>query len=176
VLTEMRIEGLGVIDEATLDLHPGLTVVTGETGAGKTMVVTGLQLLAGGRADASRVRHGADRAIVEGRFRPARGSPAADLASEVGARTDEDGSLIASRNCSSRLQSARSSGSSPFHTSCSPLRTIPPSWRVWYVPERTTRDRDPEPEISARHTASASFSRNGSVSGLSPDVSDARTV
>ncbi len=97
VLTEMRIEGLGVIDEATLDLHPGLTVVTGETGAGKTMVVTGLQLLAGGRADASRVRRGADRAIVEGRFRPAPGSPAADLASEVGARTDEDGSLIASR-------------------------------------------------------------------------------
>jgi DNA repair protein RecN (Recombination protein N) len=97
VLTEMRIEGLGVIDEATLDLHPGLTVVTGETGAGKTMVVTGLHLLAGGRADASRVRRGADRAIVEGRFRPPEGSPAADLANEVGARTDEDGSLIASR-------------------------------------------------------------------------------
>jgi DNA repair protein RecN (Recombination protein N) len=97
VLTEMRIEGLGVIDEATLDLHPGLTVVTGETGAGKTMVVTGLQLLAGGRADASRVRRGADRALVEGRFRASEGSPAAELASEIGARTDEDGSLIASR-------------------------------------------------------------------------------
>src|SRR3978361_2467965 len=92
----MRIEVLGVIAEATLDLHPGLTVVTGETGAGKTMVVTGLQLLAGGRADASRVRRGADRAIVEGRFRPAPGSPAADVASEVGARTDEDGSPIGS--------------------------------------------------------------------------------
>ncbi len=93
----MRIEGLGVIDEATLDLHPGLTVVTGETGAGKTMVVTGLQLLAGGRADASRIRRGADRAIVEGRFRLPAGSPAADLVNEVGARADEDGSLIASR-------------------------------------------------------------------------------
>jgi DNA repair protein RecN (Recombination protein N) len=97
VLTELRIEGLGVIDEAILDLHPGLTVLTGETGAGKTMVVAGLQLLAGGRADASRVRRGADRAIVEGRFRPPEGCPAAELASEVGARTDEDGSLIASR-------------------------------------------------------------------------------
>jgi DNA repair protein RecN (Recombination protein N) len=97
VLTEMRIEGLGVIDEATLDLHPGLTVVTGETGAGKTMVVTGLQLLAGGRADVSRIRRGADRAIVEGRFRLPAGSSATDLANEVGARTDEDGSLIASR-------------------------------------------------------------------------------
>ncbi|MGH3808108.1 MAG: DNA repair protein RecN [Pseudonocardiaceae bacterium] len=97
MLTEMRIEGLGVIDEATLDLHPGLTVVTGETGAGKTMVITGLQLLAGGRADASRIRRGAERAIVEGRFRPPEGSPAAELANDVGARADEDGSLIASR-------------------------------------------------------------------------------
>ena len=93
----MRIEGLGVIDEATLDLHPGLTVITGETGAGKTMVITGLQLLSGGRADASRVRRGADRAVVEGRFRPPAGSSAAELAAEAGARTDEDGSLIASR-------------------------------------------------------------------------------
>lgn len=93
----MRIEGLGVIDEATLDLHPGLTVITGETGAGKTMVVTGLHLLSGGRADASRVRSGADRAVVEGRFQLAEASQAAALATEVGARTDEDGSVIASR-------------------------------------------------------------------------------
>ncbi len=93
----MRIEGLGVIDEATLDLHAGLTVITGETGAGKTMVVTGLHLLSGGRADASRVRSGADRAVVEGRFRPAEGSPTAVLATEAGARMDEDGSLIVSR-------------------------------------------------------------------------------
>jgi len=93
----MRIEGLGVIDEATLDLHAGLTVITGETGAGKTMVVTGLHLLSGGRADASRVRSGADRAVVEGRFRLAEGSAAAALAAEAGARRDEDGSLIVSR-------------------------------------------------------------------------------
>jgi len=97
VLTEMRIEGLGVIDEATLDLHPGLTVITGETGAGKTMVVTGLQLLAGGRADTSRIRRGADRAIVEGRFRLPGGGRPIELVDEVGGRTDEDGSLIASR-------------------------------------------------------------------------------
>lgn len=93
----MRIEGLGVIDEATLDLHPGLTVITGETGAGKTMVVTGLHLLSGGRADASRVRSGADRAVVEGRFQLPAHSAAAALVTEVGARTDEDGSLIATR-------------------------------------------------------------------------------
>ncbi|MGH3914408.1 MAG: DNA repair protein RecN [Pseudonocardiaceae bacterium] len=97
MLTEMRIEGIGVIDEATLDLHAGLTVITGETGAGKTMVVTGLHLLSGGRADASRVRSGADRAVVEGRFRLPDGGPGVALAAEVGARMDEDGCLIASR-------------------------------------------------------------------------------
>ncbi|GGM79607.1 DNA repair protein RecN [Longimycelium tulufanense] len=93
----MRIKGLGVIDEATLHLHPGLTVVTGETGAGKTMVVTGLHLLGGGRAEASRIRAGADRAVVEGRFRPGRGGLARRLAEEAGAELDEDGSLIAVR-------------------------------------------------------------------------------
>ena len=55
VLAEMRIQGLGVIEDALLELHPGFTVVTGETGAGKTMVVTGLHLLSGGRAEASKV-------------------------------------------------------------------------------------------------------------------------
>jgi len=64
VLAEMSISGLGVIDEATLELHPGFTVLTGETGAGKTMVVTGLHLLSGGRAEASRVRSGSQRAVV----------------------------------------------------------------------------------------------------------------
>lgn len=93
----MRIEGLGVIDEATLELDPGLTVVTGETGAGKTMVVTGLHLLSGGRADASRVRVGAQRAAVEGRFDAPPGSAAAKVASDAGADPDEDGALIALR-------------------------------------------------------------------------------
>ena len=54
MLTELRIADLGVISEATIEPHPGLTVVTGETGAGKTMVVTGLGLLLGGRADPKR--------------------------------------------------------------------------------------------------------------------------
>src|SRR5215218_390535 len=63
----MRIRGLGVIADAVLELHPGLTVVTGETGAGKTMVVTGLGLLLGSRADAGAVRTGSSGALVEGR-------------------------------------------------------------------------------------------------------------
>ncbi|HEY0816651.1 MAG TPA: DNA repair protein RecN [Pseudonocardia sp.] len=95
MLAEMRIQGLGVIDDATLDLDPGLTVLTGETGAGKTMVVTGLTLLGGGRAEASRVAGGAQRAVVEGRFSAL---PAAlAVADEVGAEPDEDGTLIAIR-------------------------------------------------------------------------------
>ncbi|WP_414635449.1 DNA repair protein RecN [Actinophytocola sp.] len=97
----MRIQGLGAIDEATLDLHPGFTVVTGETGAGKTMVVTGLHLLSGGRAEVSRVRNGAPRAVVEGRFEALDGSVAAKVAGEAGAEPDEDGSLIALRSVSS---------------------------------------------------------------------------
>ena len=62
MLEELRIGGLGVIEDAVLPLGPGLTVVTGETGAGKTMVVTGLGLLLGGRADAGLVRSGGGRA------------------------------------------------------------------------------------------------------------------
>jgi DNA repair protein RecN (Recombination protein N) len=97
VLAEMRIQGLGVIADATLELHPGLTVVTGETGAGKTMVVTGLHLLSGGRAESSRVRTGTGKAVVEGRFEPGAHSLAARLAAEAGAELDDDGSLIAVR-------------------------------------------------------------------------------
>ncbi|MGD9990456.1 DNA repair protein RecN [Pseudonocardia sp.] len=97
MLAEMRIQGLGVIDDATLELDPGLTVLTGETGAGKTMVVTGLNLLGGGRAEASRVSEGAKRAVVEGRF--AAGPAALALAEEVGAESDE-GELIAVRTVS----------------------------------------------------------------------------
>jgi DNA repair protein RecN (Recombination protein N) len=100
VLAEMSISGLGVIDEATLELHPGFTVLTGETGAGKTMVVTGLHLLSGGRAEASRVRNGAERAVVEGRFELNPGDDAIALAAEAGAEPDEDGSLIAVRTVS----------------------------------------------------------------------------
>ena len=95
MLAEMRIQGLGVIDDATLELDAGLTVLTGETGAGKTMVVTGLTLLGGGRAEASRVADGARRAVVEGRFTA--DAAALAVADEVGAEADDDGALIAVR-------------------------------------------------------------------------------
>ncbi|WP_375493466.1 DNA repair protein RecN [uncultured Jatrophihabitans sp.] len=66
MLDELQIRGLGVIDEAVLPLGPGLTAVTGETGAGKTMVVTALLLLFGARADTARIRSGAAQASVDG--------------------------------------------------------------------------------------------------------------
>ncbi len=66
MLEEIRIAQLGVIESTTLELGPGLTVITGETGAGKTMVVTALGLLLGGRADSGAVRAGASAARVEG--------------------------------------------------------------------------------------------------------------
>ncbi len=70
MLTELHIRGVGVITDVTLDLAPGLNVLTGETGAGKTMVVSALELLLGGRSDSSRVRAGAATALVEGRLSP----------------------------------------------------------------------------------------------------------
>ena len=100
MLEDMRIRGLGVIDDAVLELGSGLTVVTGETGAGKTMVVQGLSLLFGGRADAGRVRPGGGRALVEGRLVLAPGHPALDRAAEAGAELD-DGALLISRSVAS---------------------------------------------------------------------------
>ena len=98
MLSELHITGLGVIDDAVLELHPGLTVVTGETGAGKTMVVTALGLATGGRADAHRVRTGAARATVEARFLPPAQSHAVTVAQAAGGELDDDGSLIAVRS------------------------------------------------------------------------------
>jgi DNA repair protein RecN (Recombination protein N) len=105
VLSEIRIESLGAIGIAVAEFDRGFTVLTGETGAGKTMVVTGLHLLGGARADANRVRSGADRAVVEGRFTTAElegavASDVAELLDSSGAVRDEDGSVIAARSVS----------------------------------------------------------------------------
>jgi DNA repair protein RecN (Recombination protein N) len=105
VLSEIRIEALGAISVATAAFDRGLTVLTGETGTGKTMVVTGLHLLGGARADANRVRSGAGRAVVEGRFTTADLDQKAaaqidEMLDASGAERDEDGSIIASRSVS----------------------------------------------------------------------------
>jgi DNA repair protein RecN (Recombination protein N) len=68
MLLELRVAHLGIIEEILLAFGPGMTAITGETGAGKTLLVDALELLVGGRADGSAVREGADEARVEGRF------------------------------------------------------------------------------------------------------------
>jgi DNA repair protein RecN (Recombination protein N) len=88
VLQEIRIRGLGVISDAVLEFGPGLTVVTGETGAGKTMVVSGLALLFGGRADLSRLRPGVDTASVEGRLSVNGADPVSQAVLDAGGDID----------------------------------------------------------------------------------------
>ncbi|MCE3274654.1 MAG: recN [Propionibacteriaceae bacterium] len=94
MITELRIADLGVIKDATIGLHPGLTVVTGETGAGKTMIVSGLGLLLGGRADPRSVRRGSERARVEGRFR-IENPELLQRVSEAGGEMDDDELILA---------------------------------------------------------------------------------
>jgi DNA repair protein RecN (Recombination protein N) len=111
MLEEVRITGLGVIDEAVLELSGGFNVVTGETGAGKTMVVSGLGLLFGGKADPSRVRPGAERALVEGRLQVEPDGPVARQVNESGGDLDDDGStLILSRSVSAEGRSRATCG------------------------------------------------------------------
>ncbi|SDL70244.1 DNA replication and repair protein RecN [Corynebacterium mycetoides] len=120
MLTEITITNLGVIPHASAELSSGLTVLTGETGAGKTMVVSGLRLLSGGRADASRVRTGEDQAVVEGVFSvdgvdEAAAEGAVSIAGSAGALADENGEYIVSR-------SVRATGRSKAHIGG---RTVP---------------------------------------------------
>jgi DNA repair protein RecN (Recombination protein N) len=104
VLEELRLSAVGVIDEAVLDLGPGFTAVTGETGAGKTMVVTALGLLLGARADSGLVRSGAARSRIEGRVSVPDGDALRDQLGEIGADLD-DGSLILARTVSAEGRS-----------------------------------------------------------------------
>lgn len=106
MLVEISIDNLGVIPHSHVEFAPGLNVLTGETGAGKTMVLTGLRLLTGGRADASKVRTGAEQAGVEGAFNADElddSSKAAlnELLDEAGATADENGEYLAARTVKS---------------------------------------------------------------------------
>jgi DNA repair protein RecN (Recombination protein N) len=95
MIEEIRIGSLGVIDDSTLELGPGLTVVTGETGAGKTMVVTALGLLLGGRADTGAVRAGARSARVEGVVRVDDLPAVAEAVEEAGGLVEDDRVVLA---------------------------------------------------------------------------------
>ena len=104
MLEEIRISALGVIESSSLELGPGLTVITGETGAGKTMVVTALGLLTGGRADSGAVRSGARSARVEGVVR-ARTVPGLAGAVDALGGEIEDDRVVLARNITSEGRS-----------------------------------------------------------------------
>lgn len=106
-LEEISIRGLGVIEEANLELGPGFTVLTGETGAGKTMVLTALSLVLGGKADLSLVRKGRDRLVATATFKVQPNIE--EIALEKGAVT-EDGELILTRTLNSEGKSRASAG------------------------------------------------------------------
>ncbi|GAB3569605.1 DNA repair protein RecN [Spelaeicoccus albus] len=113
MIEELTLHDLGVISSARIDLGAGLTVVTGETGAGKTMVVTALGLLLGARADAGAVRAGADQAVVDGRIRLTEGTEIFDAVAgridEAGGSLDDD-TLVMSRSVQSTGRSKGHAG------------------------------------------------------------------
>ncbi|MEZ7898746.1 MAG: DNA repair protein RecN [Flaviflexus sp.] len=95
MIDQVRIENLGVIEEATISFSPGLTAITGETGAGKTMLLNSLALLLGKQADTSKVRLGAERTVVEGVFEVPLSSDIVDEVRDAGADVDvEDDAAI----------------------------------------------------------------------------------
>ncbi|MBN8207113.1 DNA repair protein RecN [Microbacterium esteraromaticum] len=116
MIDEMRIRGLGVIDDAVLPLGPGFTAVTGETGAGKTMVVTGLGLLLGARADSSAIRAGASQASVAGVWVVPQQGAVTDIVTDAGGELEPAGDaaeLYVSRTLSAEGRSRASVGGRP---------------------------------------------------------------
>jgi DNA repair protein RecN (Recombination protein N) len=109
MLEELRLRGLGVLEDAVLELGPGFTVITGETGAGKTMLLTGLGLLLGARGDAGLVRAGHDRAEADARWVLDLAHPAVERVLEAGGSLDDD-TLILSRTLASEGRSRAFAG------------------------------------------------------------------
>jgi DNA repair protein RecN (Recombination protein N) len=109
VIEEISIRDLGVIRDAQLNFGAGLTVLTGETGAGKTMVLTALGLLLGERADSTSVRQGQPQAFVEGRWLLPQASEVIERVLDAGGFC-EDGELILNRSVSSEGRSRASAG------------------------------------------------------------------
>ena len=114
MIEEMRLQGLGVIADAVLPLGPGFTAITGETGAGKTMVVTGLGLLLGQRADSGAVRAGAAQASVAGVWIVPQTGDVADIVTDAGGELEPadagNAELYVSRTLSAEGRSRASVG------------------------------------------------------------------
>jgi len=113
MLLELRIKNLAVIRDLSIDLAPGLNVLTGETGAGKSIVVGALGLLLGGRASAEQVRSGADRATVEGVFDLSRLAALRDRVTQMGFELEEGALLLLRREIHAQGRSRAWIGDSP---------------------------------------------------------------
>lgn len=105
MLHELSITDLGVIESARIELGPGLTCVTGETGAGKTMVLTGLGLILGAKTVPATVRTGADAAVAEAIIDIPQSGDLAERLVDAGVMWDEDGSVIVSRTVGATTRS-----------------------------------------------------------------------
>jgi DNA repair protein RecN (Recombination protein N) len=116
MLTELAVENLGVIERAVLALEAGCSAVTGETGAGKTLIVTALELLAGGRGDPAAIKSGAQEARVEGRFLIRMDHPVVQLLLDNGiidateTEASDDLELVITRTVSPAASKARLNG------------------------------------------------------------------
>ncbi|MFC5938817.1 DNA repair protein RecN [Corynebacterium choanae] len=102
MLVELSITNVGVIPHTTVEFAPGFTCLTGETGAGKTMIITGLKMICGQRSEPAKIRAGANQAVVEGVFSLADVEPQARqqaefAASEAGAQADENNEYVVVR-------------------------------------------------------------------------------
>ncbi|WP_430866927.1 DNA repair protein RecN [Demequina aurantiaca] len=105
MLHELTIDNLGVIQSARVTFGAGLTVLTGETGAGKTMVLTGLGLILGGKPKPTAVRTGADEALAQAVLDVPEGSRARLALAEAGAEVEEDGTVIVARTVGATTRS-----------------------------------------------------------------------
>ncbi len=99
MLRWLHIKNLALVDEADLEFSPGFNAVTGETGAGKSVLMGGISLLLGGRFDKSMIRQGTERCEISGEFHPdpAAEEPLADLLEEFGIARSEDSALLVRR-------------------------------------------------------------------------------
>jgi DNA repair protein RecN (Recombination protein N) len=109
-LLSIQIKNLGVIESATVNLSDGLTVLTGETGAGKTMVLTALQLILGGKADQRLVRNGSDRLVIAAEFDVDKSIE--NIVNDLGG-TVEDGTLLITRIVNADGKSKATLGGAP---------------------------------------------------------------
>ncbi|SET60775.1 DNA repair protein RecN (Recombination protein N) [Salinibacillus kushneri] len=102
MLAELSIKDFAIIDEIKIDFREGLTVLTGETGAGKSIIIDAIQLLAGGRGSVEFVRHGAKKTEIEGLFfLDSKHHLAYEKANEFGVEMDEEGMLVLNRTITS---------------------------------------------------------------------------